>query len=106
MDLHELAEARSLAIHREIAERLLRDESIVARARATLRRWSAEGHISSHYADAWERWLSRRPDEIAAFLADEGEQARALRQNSPFVGIVDPRQRWTIWRAVRDECAC
>ena len=103
MDAHRLAEARSLAIHREIAERVVRDSSTLARARATLRRWSADGHISPYYADAWERWLSRTPEEIAALLTDQGEQAHALRQNSPFVGIIDPRRRWVIWRAVREQ---
>jgi len=101
MDLHRLAEARSLAIHREIAACLLRDASIVARARATVQRWSADGHLSPYYARAWEACLSRPLEEIAAVLTDESEEARALRQNSPFVGIVDPRRRWAIWREVQ-----
>ena len=101
MDLHALAEARSLAIHREIAERLLRDPSVLVRARSTLRRWSGDGHIAPEYARAWESWLSRKPEEIATLLTDEGQDARALRQNSPFVGIIDPRRRWAIWRDVQ-----
>jgi hypothetical protein len=101
MDLHRLAEARSLAIHTEIAERLLSDGSILDRARDTLRHWSRDGRIAIEYAKQWEAWLSRSPEDIAALLSDEGEEASALRQNSPFVGIVDPRRRWAIWRDVK-----
>ncbi|OFW30566.1 MAG: hypothetical protein A3H97_05730 [Acidobacteria bacterium RIFCSPLOWO2_02_FULL_65_29] len=101
MDLHRLAEARSLAIHAEIAERLLRDQSVLDHARDTLQRWSSEGHIAPEYATQWDRWLSRSPAEIAALLTDDGEEARALRQNSPFVGVISPRRRWAIWRDVQ-----
>lgn len=101
MDLHRLAEARSLAIHREIAEQLLCDRSILDRARDTLRRWSSDGRIALEYATQWEAWLSRSPEDVAVLLADQSEQACALRQNSPFVGVVDPRRRWAIWRDVR-----
>lgn len=94
MDLHRLAEARSLAIHSEIATRLLCDRSILDRARDTLRRWSSDGRIGLEYARQCETWLSRSPKDIAALLTDKSEEACALRQNSPFVGIVDPRRRW------------
>jgi hypothetical protein len=101
MDLHRLAEARSLAIHREIARRIERDGSVVSRARDTLQRWRQDGRIAPEYASRWQHWLSRDITELAAILTDEGEDARALRQNSPFVGIVDPRTRWAIWSDVR-----
>jgi hypothetical protein len=32
---------------------------------------------------------------------DESEEARALRQVTPFAGAIDPRTRWRIWREVR-----
>ncbi len=100
MDLHRLAEARSLAIHAEVAERLVLDHSILPRARATLRRWSNDGRLAPEYARAWESWLSRSPEDVATLLRDRGPDACALRQNSPFVGIIDPRRRWAIWRDV------
>jgi hypothetical protein len=105
MDLHRLAEARSLAIHREIARRIPHDASVVLRARDTLLRWREAGRIAPAYASQWEHWLSRDVEELAARLTDEGEDARALRQNSPFVGIIDPRTRWAIWRDVRQQAA-
>ncbi|MEQ1910839.1 MAG: hypothetical protein ABMA15_18605 [Vicinamibacterales bacterium] len=103
MDLHEVAEARSLAIHAEIARRLEHDASVVSRARDTLERWRRDGRIAPAYARQWDYWLTRTVQELAALLTDEGEAARALRQNSPFVGIIDPRTRWAIWRDVRQQ---
>ena len=100
MDLHRLAEARSLAIHAEVAERLVHDRTIVERARDTLRRWSSAGRIAPEYAQAWESWLARSPEDVAALLTDRRPDACALRQNSPFVGVIDPRRRWAIWRDV------
>lgn len=103
MDLHRLAEQRSLAIHAEVARRLERDPAILDHARDVLARWISTGRISSHYAGEWQRELARPLPEIAALLLDDGERARALRQASPFVGIVGPRERWKLWRSVRAE---
>lgn len=41
---------------------------------------------------------------VAARLAREPrlvEEARELRQSSPFAGALSPRERWRIWREVR-----
>ena len=44
MDLHRLAEKRSIAYHRLIAERIRRDPAVLERARARVRSWlSAAG---------------------------------------------------------------
>ena len=101
MDLHRLAEARSLAIHAEIARRLLSGAPILPQARAVLRQWIGEGGLAPEYGRQWTEWLSRDPEDVAALLTDPGESACALRQNSPFVGIVSPRERWAIWEDVR-----
>jgi hypothetical protein len=97
---HSLAEERSLALHRAIAERLRSDPRILERARERVRRWAESGGAHPDYVDAWEVVLSRPPEGIAAFLVDPGEHARALRQASPFAGSLTPRERWSIWRAV------
>lgn len=99
---HRLAEERSLALHRAIASRLAADPSLVERARARVRLWLETGEVAHPYARAWEDVLSRSLSEICAFLVDEGEHARALRQVTPFAGVIDPRTRWRIWRQVRE----
>ena len=100
MDLHRLAEKRSIAYHRLIAERIRRDPSILEGARARVRSWiSATGGVP-FYAHKWHDILSRHVDAIAAFLIEDTELARELRQSTPFAGALSPAERWEIWRAV------
>ena len=101
MDLHRLAEARSLELHRAVAAVLRREPERVAAARARVQRWRAEGSVPLPYVEAWERHLAGPLEALCAALVDEGEKARALRQVTPFAGVVDPRTRWRIWREVR-----
>ena len=102
MDLHRLGEERSIAYHRVIAARIAADPSILARARARVRTWLETGDAPPEYARAWEEVLSRPQPEILAFLVDPGPRARELRQSTPFAGVLVPRERWAIWRAVRE----
>jgi len=101
MDLHRLAEERSLELHRAVVAILQREPERVAEARERLRGWIERGQIAGAYASEWDRLLSGPRDELLRVLVDEGEHARALRQCTPFTGFVDPRTRWKIWRDVR-----
>jgi|GEM_PF-3948908 len=56
-----------------------------------------------HYARAWNEVLARPLVEIAAFLVDPREHARELRQSTPFAGVLPPRERWRLWREVREQ---
>src|SRR5690242_17534369 len=100
MDPHRLAELRSLAFHREIAVRLRQDSTPIAAARARIRRWADEGHLSGTYAARWEEILTRPLDELVHAILDPSERGAALRQTTPFVGLIDPRTRWRIHREV------
>jgi hypothetical protein len=100
VDLHRLAEERSIAYHRAVAERLRREPALLEVARARVEGWLAEGR-SPFYAGRWRELLSRPLDELLAFLSDPGEDARAMRQATPFAGMIDPRERWRLWREVR-----
>jgi hypothetical protein len=101
MHLHRLAEERSLAFHRAVAERLHADPAIVMRATERLRRWRTEGSLHGEYFDAWMEILGRPIDQIITALADGSERMRALRQTTPFAGAIDPRTRWRIWRETK-----
>lgn len=100
MDLHRLAEERSLALHRAVAARLIADPALVERARERVREWVASGRIHVEYAEAWTRILGAPVEDVARAITDESEAARALRQTTPFAGVVPPRERWAIWRDV------
>jgi hypothetical protein len=102
MHAHRLAEERSLELHRKIAALLQQDPALVERARVRVKSWLADGSVHPHYTSAWIRLLEGPFETLLAILVDEGEEARALRQATPFAGFVDPRTRWKIWREVRE----
>ena len=107
MNAHRLAEERSIAYHRAIGVRLRREPALLDQVRAHLEKKLTEGGRSARYYQQWRELLERPLDEILVSLVDESEGARALRQSSPFAGILPPDERWRIWREVklRDEKA-
>ncbi len=100
MDLHRLAEKRSIAYHRLIAERMRCDPAVLAGARARVRGWISVTAGGPFYAHQWQEVLSRDVEAIAAFLVEDSELACELRQSSPFAGVLSPTERWHIWRAI------
>ncbi len=101
MDLHKLASERSLAFHRAIAKRLIHDPAVLEKARERVRTWLA--HTPARpFAREWEKILAGDAESIAGFIVDPSELPEELRQSSPFAGILDPRERWRIWRDTRE----
>jgi hypothetical protein len=100
MDLHRLAEIRSIAYHRLIAERIRLNPAVLENARARVKSWMAATSRAPFYAHKWQEILSRDADAIAAFLVEDSELARELRQSTPFAGALSPAERWQIWRTV------
>jgi len=75
---------------------------------AALRRvkiWAAEGKMRPAYADAWSELLEGPLDALLALLSDPGERAAALRQCTPFVGVIDQQTRLRVWREERERVA-
>lgn len=101
MNLHRLAEERSIAIHGLVGERLRADPALIAMARQRIEDWQEKGSIHPAYALEWLRVLALPIDLLCAFLVDPGEHARAVRQSTPFAGVIDPRTRWRVWDDVR-----
>lgn len=88
---HRRAELRGLAYHRALADRL--DEAMIRAARDRLHRWRDEERIHPRYADRWEVLLSHPLPDIAAAIAADDDKTAALRQSSPFAGMLDERER-------------
>ena len=103
MDPHRLAEARSLAYHRVIAECILADPALVDAARVRIAEWRREGRMHEAYLAAWEALLAGPREALLASITADDEAARALRQTTPFAGALDPRERWAIHRAVAEQ---
>ncbi len=100
MEPHQLAEERSIELHREVARRLRVDDRVLDATRARVAAWLESGDVPELYARRWQRILDLPIEDLCAFLVDPGELARELRQVTPFAGVVDPRTRWRIWRDV------
>jgi hypothetical protein len=94
-----------LIMHRLIARQLVRDPSLVIRARQSLAKMAIR-FPDRPFVREWEVILRRAPKEIAKLLTDRGDEARRLRLSSPFViaeGIdfTDEALRRRIWRAAK-----
>jgi len=98
MNLHRLAEQRSLAYHRAVAERLTREPELIEVARERAAAWAREG---SPAAEAWLDLLAGPLPALIDFMRSESERARELRQSTPFAGMLDARERWRLWDEVR-----
>lgn len=101
VDLHRLAEARSLAYHRVIAERIAGGRVELDRHLARLVEWRSRGLVGAAYLDRWAALLSGPRDVLCAALVRDDEELRALRQTTPFAGVSSPAERWEIWRRGR-----
>ncbi len=103
MDPHRLAEARSLALHIEILSRLEQDPSLLSQVRARLSEWQRDPSKPRPYVERWIQLVDGPLELLRATMTGDDEHARALRQATPFAGIVDPRTRWRIWTEVRGQ---
>ncbi|MCC6223203.1 MAG: hypothetical protein IT201_06885 [Thermoleophilia bacterium] len=101
---HRLAELRSLEYHRLIGERLERDPEALRRARERVARWLTEnGPVDRGRALRWQELLHRPLPELVRALNRDDDDARDLRQNSPFAGILTSQERWRVIRETRSE---
>jgi hypothetical protein len=101
VDAHRLAELRSLALHRVVATCIAADPSLIGEARRRLAFFRESGALHPFLHDQWAKLLDGPSSELLRVLVEDSEHARELRQATPFAGVVSPRERWRIWRAVR-----
>lgn len=104
---------RSLDKHRVLAALIRSDPSLLDRAAATVERWLHERPASFRpYAVAWRQLIQQGAGECIALMTAENDRATALRQCSPFVGLLSPaaahrfRVAWAAMRAtvMRSRC--
>ena len=100
---HQDLDRRSLALHRLVAEKMRRDPALLGIVRKNMARWRTIATPNdSHYLDEWDRLLQAGLDAALSVATSESESAQALRQSSPFTGILTARERFTFlksWKA-------
>jgi hypothetical protein len=97
---HAEIDARSLALHRLVAEKVRRDPSLLRIAFENLARWRSKATSNDLESLAeWERLLDAGVDAALATATEESERASTLRQASPFAGILTPSERTAFLRS-------
>jgi hypothetical protein len=99
---HRIIEARSLAMHCLIAQKIGRDLRLLDVARRNLAAWRARyGDEPPRALEEWRVILARPWNEIAELITDTGEAATRLRQSSPFAGVLTLSERRRVYEAFR-----
>ncbi len=92
-------QARSLALHRAIVTDLMADpDTVIATAQTNLVTMRRSNPGAARLLDEWESILRQSPQRIASQSLDPGEHGRALRQVTPFAGVLDQRRRHAIYQ--------
>jgi len=99
---HRILEARSLAMHAVIAQKIERNPKLLDTARKNLHRWRArwEEELPAWYEE-WVGIMKRPWSEIAAIITEPSEEGARLRQSSPFAGVLTVTERRRIYEAFR-----
>lgn len=102
MRTHDEIDQRSLAMHRMVASEILRDPELFQKARATLARWRGTVCVASqpHLAE-WERLMNLGIDACLAVAVEDSQRAAALRQSSPFSGVLSNQERFAFLKTWR-----
>lgn len=99
---HRILDARSLAMHCKIVQKISRDPRLLKKAKSNLSRWSARiDGPKPRYLKEWQEILEQPWPTIAAMMTSMSEDATRLRSSSPFAGILNAKEREQIYAAFR-----
>lgn len=99
---HRILDARSLAMHCKIAQKISRDPDLLDKARENLERWRAKSRKPlPQCLREWQEILKRPWPEIAELITSMSEDATRLRSSSPFAGVLSDDERDRIYAAFR-----
>lgn len=95
---HHRIDRRSLELHRAIAAKLRQQPGLLAVAAENLDRWQAGAGRSAIYLKTWREIVDGPFEELLRLIVVDDERMTALRQASPFAGVLVPKERWAIYR--------
>ncbi len=99
---HRVLDARSLALHCLIAQKIMADPSLIDIARRNVAAWRRKAvGAEPHYLAEWQRILARPWPQVAGLITEQSENATRLRQSSPFAGVLSTVERRRIYAAFR-----
>lgn len=102
---HEWIDQRSLALSTEIAQMIQENPELLSRAKENLARWiKDQGVPVSRALLEWQTILNTSTfDDVLALLTRWDEEARRLRQSSPFCGILSEERRMQIFEEFEEK---
>jgi hypothetical protein len=101
---HQLLDEISLELGRRTAARLRQQPELIQLSHENLARWSRLNANAPALLRCYAEWravLQRPLEEICQLLSSETEEARRLRQNSPFAGVLSAREVWALKQRFR-----
>ena len=105
---HELTDEISFEMARRVAARLRQQPELIRVAQENLDRWTRLNADAPSLLRCYVEWrdiLKRPLEEICHLLSSDTEEARRLRQNSPFAGVLSAPEVWELKRRLRHETA-
>ena len=100
MNMQRRADERSVALHKEIAEKLKSNPALWDIPRKNLARWKQRHDGLSRALEEWERIFHQKTnEEIISLLESVSEESMRLRSSSPFTGILNDDERKKIFRS-------
>jgi len=99
---HRILDARSLAMHCKIVQKISQNPELLDKARANLERWRAKSEAPQpYYLREWQEILEHPWPQIAEVITSMSEEAIRLRSSSPFAGVLTTGEREQIYAAFR-----
>lgn len=96
----EALDARTLELHRRVAEKLRREPALFNKALENLCRWRGTASAATlPYLEEWQRILDQGMEAALAKAVEESEHAACLRKSSPFAGVLSEEERLTVLKS-------
>lgn len=97
---HPLIDQRSLAMHQCVAQKIRQDPALFDKVCGTLARWRATvSPAAQPYLEVWQQAVDQGMEACLALAVEDSARATALRQSSPFAGVLTPAERFGFLRS-------
>jgi len=93
MDRQSRSDARSLMMHKLIAEKLKKDPQLWLIPQKNIDKWLEAGVCEKTYQEWKNIFLNTSKDKIVEIITSDAETSKRLRSSSPFTGILTTIER-------------
>ena len=99
-------EEKSLRLHQALLTPMLAEpDAVISKAHDNLNRWTGMHRpdgMTARYLEQWKQVLNTGLDAIIDVVVSPAQEARELRQNSPFAGVLPDETRRQVLRTFND----